>query len=155
MTALASVTEERIREFLRPGDPLLVVARERMWRSFEARRWFEESAARWAVGEFFRRRRRMLCWVPPDLSRPESWPLVDEQWWEKSVAVFSNGSHTDRPTVGVYQGVRPGFLGYSVVIAHFGTWGSTTHIGPGGVYEMFELPEAFTEPPGRYDDDEE
>lgn len=144
-------------ELLEIGDPLLPVVRSRVWRvGHDAREWFERSAERWAICEHLRRLHDGLFFQPPWLGDPDRWPAVNDQWDGKSVAVFSEGRHDDhRPYVGVCFGVRPEFLGPALVVAHFGHFGITSNISPLGVYDIFELPPEFSEPPGRYDEDDE
>lgn len=132
---------------------MLPAVRGAFWQNLDAARWFSESAQQWAIGEWRRRRQSALFTVECDLRDPLSWPRIDDQFWNRSVAVFSDSPHADRPYVGVYRGIGHSFLGAVLHVVHFGGWGSTSCIGPTNIWEMFELCEEFQEPPGRFDDE--
>lgn len=143
-----------------PGEPLLKAVRRRLWDSDDAARWFTDSALHWAMVEAMLRPSRTLFWTECHIARDESyWPVerrrFTEQWFGLSVCVLSDGNFEGVPYVGVCLGVQKGMLGAAVCIAQFGTHGSTTHVSPRGMYDIFELCEDFREPPGRWDDDDE
>lgn len=153
-TELKFSPSARPREFLSPGEPELAAVRKHLWQSHDASEWFIMSAEKWAEREAVARWGRGLFWMDCHLGADRhQWEKFTDQWWGKSVAVLSDGSYDPRPSVGICFGVRPGMLGAAVCIARFGTHGSTLHVSPLGMWDIFELCEDFQEPPGRYEDE--
>ncbi len=149
---------ERVEELLQPGEPTLAAVRRRVWVDHRAARWFSDSAEAWAAQELLlyraRQREERLFYPDIDLSDRLRWDAINAEWWGRTIVVCSDGNFDDKPNVGVFSRIGPGMLGASLHLMHIGCHGSTTCIDPRNVWEMFELPECFREPKGRWDEDD-
>ncbi len=149
---------ERVEELLQPGEPMLAAVRRRVWVDYGAARWFSDSAEAWAAKEVLvyraREREERLFYPDIDLSDPGRWEAVSAEWSGRSVVICSDGSFDAKPNVGVFGHIGRGFFGTVLHLMQFGAHGTTTCIDPRNVWEMFELPECFSEPKGRWDDDD-
>lgn len=150
---------EKAEELLQPGEPMLAAVRRRVWVDYKAARWFSDSAEAWARQELLayraRQRQERLFYLDTDLSDSVRWPAINAEWAGRSVVICSDGSFDGKPNVGVFSHIGSGWLGITLHLMQIGSHGSTTCIDPRNVWEMFELPECFREPKGRWDDDED
>lgn len=144
---------------LLPTEPMLAAVRRRVWVDYGAAEWFIESAETWAAQHLLtyraEQREGRLFYQEIDLSHRQHWDAINRAWWGRTVAVFSDGAMDDRANVGVYNHIGPGFMGPCLHLSQIGSHGTTTCIDPRNVWEMFELPECFTEPKGRWDEDDD